>query len=77
MNLTNFFFGSFSMQGQPVDVPEYFRDKVNFLQGNGTYEEGMMHFLKQMKNTIWTHYDAFIADAQALCAIFMLVFFCH
>src|SRR5690606_19486098 len=38
-------------------------------------EEGMMHFLKQMKNTIWTHYDAFIADAQALCAIFMLVFF--
>src|SRR3546814_15580622 len=26
-------------------------------------------------NTIWTHYDAFIADAQALCAIFMLVFF--
>src|SRR5690606_21764843 len=38
-------------------------------------EEGMMHFLRQMKNTIWTHYDAFIADAQALAAIFMLVFF--
>lgn len=75
MNLTNFFSGSFSVQGQPVDVPEYFKDKVNFLQGNGVYEEGMMHFLKQMKNTIWTHYDAFIADAQALSAIFMLVFF--
>src|SRR5690606_35371157 len=75
MNLTNFFSGSFSVQGQPVDVPEYFKDKVNFLQGNGVYEEGMMHFLKQMKNTIWTHYDAFIADPQALSAIFMLVFF--
>lgn len=75
MNLTNFFSGSFSIQGQPVDVPEYFKDKVNFLQGNGVYEEGMMHFLKQMKNTIWTHYDAFIADAQALSAIFMLIFF--
>ncbi|MEN5057134.1 plasmid transfer protein [Sphingobacterium kitahiroshimense] len=75
MNLTNFFSGSSSIQGQPVDIPEYFRDKVNFLQGNGVYEEGMMHFLKQMKNTIWTHYDAFIADAQALCAIFMLIFF--
>src|SRR5690606_33540461 len=35
----------------------------------------MMHFLRQMKNTIRTHYDAFIADAQALSAIFMLVFF--
>lgn len=75
MNLTNFFSGSTSIQGQPVDVPESFKDKVNFLQGNGVYEEGMMHFLKQMKNTIWTHYDAFIADAQALCAIFMLIFF--
>ncbi|MCT1531375.1 plasmid transfer protein [Sphingobacterium daejeonense] len=75
MNLTNFFSGSTSIQGQPVDVPESFKDKVNFLQGNGVYEEGMMHFLKQMKNTIWTHYDAFIADSQALCAIFMLIFF--
>ncbi|MCA5006150.1 plasmid transfer protein [Sphingobacterium sp. WQ 366] len=34
-----------------------------------------MYFLRQMKNTLWTHYDAFIADAQALSAIFMLVFF--
>ncbi|MFF5381934.1 plasmid transfer protein [Pedobacter suwonensis] len=35
----------------------------------------MMYFLKAMRNTVWTHYDAFIADAQALSAIFMLVFF--
>ncbi|WP_145859817.1 plasmid transfer protein [Pedobacter suwonensis] len=56
-------------------VPDSFKDTFNFLQGNGVYEEGMMHFLHEMKNTIWTHYDAFIADAQALAAIFMLIFF--
>lgn len=65
----------FFVQGQPVNVPDSFKDTFNFLQGNGVYEEGTMHFLKQMKNTIWTHYDAFIADAQALSAIFMLIFF--
>lgn len=62
-------------QSLPVDNPEAFKNTFNFLQGNGVYEEGMMHFLKQLKNTIWTHYDAFIADAQALSAIFMLIFF--
>ena len=56
-------------------VPDSFKETFNFLQGNGVYEEGMMHFLKELKSTIWTHYDAFIADAQALCAIFMLIFF--
>jgi len=56
-------------------VPDSFKDTFNFLQGNGVYEEGMMHFLHEMKSTIWTHYDAFIADAQALAAIFMLIFF--
>ncbi|WP_316847072.1 plasmid transfer protein [Pedobacter psychrodurus] len=65
----------FFMQSNPVQVPDSFKDTFNFLQGNGVYEEGMMHFLKQMKSTIWTHYDAFIADAQALSAIFMLIFF--
>jgi len=56
-------------------VPDSFKDTFNFLQGNGVYEEGMMHFLHEMKSTVWTHYDAFIADAQALAAIFMLIFF--
>ncbi|KQM69211.1 plasmid transfer protein [Pedobacter sp. Leaf216] len=65
----------FFVQSTPVQVPDSFKDTFNFLQGNGVYEEGMMHFLKQMKSTIWTHYDAFIADAQALSAIFMLIFF--
>jgi len=56
-------------------TPDSFKETFNFLQGNGVYEEGMMHFLHEMKSTIWTHYDAFIADAQALAAIFMLIFF--
>ncbi|RYZ47690.1 MAG: plasmid transfer protein [Sphingobacteriales bacterium] len=65
----------FFVQTAPVNVPDSFRDTFNFLQGNGVYEEGMMHFLKQMKNSIWSNYDAFITDAQALAAIFMLIFF--
>jgi len=65
----------FFVQSTPENVPDSFRDTFNFLQGNGVYEEGMMHFLKQMKNSIWTNYDAFITDAQALAAIFMLIFF--
>lgn len=63
------------LQGNPVNVPDSFKDTFNFLQGNGVYEEGVMHFLKGMKNTIWTHFDTFITDAQALAAIFMLIFF--
>lgn len=59
----------------PVDVPDSFKDTFNFLQGNGVYEEGVMHFLKGMKNTVWEHFDTFITDAQALAAIFMLIFF--
>ena len=66
---------NFLLQAQPVTVPDSFKDTFNFLQGNGVYEDGMMHFLQAMKATIWTHYDAFIADAQALSAIFMLIFF--
>ena len=55
------------VQGNPAgDASDSFKDTFNFLQGNGIYEEGMMHFLKQMKDTIWTHYDAFTSDAQAL-----------
>ena len=60
---------------ETIAPADSFKDTFNFLQGNGIYEEGMMHFLKQMKNTIWTHYDAFIGDAQALACIFMLIFF--
>ena len=57
------------------NVPEGFKNTFNFLQGDGIYEEGVMHFLRSMKNTMWTHFDVFIVDAQALAAIFMLISF--
>ena len=77
MTILNLLTGTagFFVQHKPVNVPESFKDTFNYLQGNGVYEEGTMHFLKKMKNTIWSHYDFFIADAQALAAIFMLIFF--
>src|SRR3546814_8524080 len=77
MELLNHITGAagFFVQETPVDVPQSFKNTFNFLQGNGVYEEGVMHFLKEMKDTIWTHYDTFIYDAQALSAIFMLLFF--
>src|SRR3546814_814821 len=77
MELLNHITGAagFFVQETPVDVPQSFKNTFNFLQGNGVYEEGVMHFLKGMKDTVWTHYDTFIYDAQALSAIFMLIFF--
>lgn len=76
MNLTLMIFAILLQQSPAtVEVPQSFKDTFNFLQGNGVYDDVMMYFLRQMKNTIWTHYDAFIADAQALSAIFMLIFF--
>ena len=64
-----------NIQSTQTNVSESFENTYNFLQGNGVYEEGVMHFLKVMRNTIWTHNDTFIADAQALAAIFMLIYF--
>jgi hypothetical protein len=58
-------------QGPPPD----YKKSLEFLQGNGVYEEGMMTFLKGMKDSIWTHFDLFINDAKALAAIFMIIFF--
>ncbi|WP_443944252.1 plasmid transfer protein [Pedobacter sp. AW1-32] len=58
-----------------VTTGDSFKDTFNFLQGNGVYEDGMMHFLAQMKDSVWTSYDVFISDAQALACIFMLMFF--
>jgi hypothetical protein len=63
------------LQASPVTVSDSFKDTFNFLQGNGVYEDGMMHFLQVMKASIWSSYDSFIADAQALAAIFMIIYF--
>jgi len=48
---------------------------LEFLQGDGVYESGMMFFLKGLKDSIWSHFGMFIADAKALAAIFMIIFF--
>jgi hypothetical protein len=48
---------------------------LEFLQGDGVYEYGVMTFLKGLKNSVWTHFDLFITDAKALAAIFMIIFF--
>ncbi|MGN7986510.1 MULTISPECIES: plasmid transfer protein [Pedobacter] len=57
--------------GQTTD----YRRSFEFLQGNGVYEEGVMVILRGLKESIWTHFDMFIADAKALAAIFMIIFF--
>lgn len=58
-------------QGPPSD----YKKNLEFLQGNGVYEEGTMAFLTGMKDSIWTHFGMFIDDAKALAAIFMIIFF--
>jgi hypothetical protein len=63
--------GAFSAVAQQPDNKRAFE----FLQGNGVYEEGMMVFLKGLRESIWTHFDLFITDAKALAAIFMIIFF--
>jgi hypothetical protein len=63
-----------SAQVTPIDTASY-RQSVEFLQGNGVYEKGMMVFLSGLKDSIWSHFDLFITDAKALAAIFMIIFF--
>ncbi|MGO3806909.1 MAG: plasmid transfer protein [Sphingobacterium sp.] len=72
--LINFAFNNL-LQITRVEVPNSFKETFNFLQGNGVYEDGAFHFFKGLKDSVWTHYDAFIGDAQALSAIFMLIYF--
>lgn len=57
--------------GQNTD----YRRSFEFLQGTGVYDEGVMVILKGLKDSVWTHFDMFIADAKALAAIFMIIFF--
>ncbi|WP_256009455.1 plasmid transfer protein [Desertivirga xinjiangensis] len=65
----------FFLNQPSVAASDSYKDTFSFLQGGTVYEEGMMYFLRAMKETVWTHYDSFIADAQALAAIFMLIYF--
>lgn len=65
--------GMSSVHAQGTD--EKYKKSLEFLQGGGVYEEGVMVFLKEMKDSIWTHFNLFITDAKALSAIFMIIFF--
>src|ERR1700749_5008561 len=59
---------------QSLDTAKY-KQTLQYLQGDGVYETGVMTFLGGLKASIWTHFDLFIGDAQALAAIFMIIFF--
>jgi hypothetical protein len=48
---------------------------LEFLQGDGVYETGVMVFLTGLRTSIWSNFGLFIGDAQALAAIFMIIFF--
>jgi hypothetical protein len=66
--------GSFCFAQTAIDSSSY-KKSLEFLQGNGVYEEGVMVFLTGLKASIWTHFGLFIDDAKALSAIFMIIFF--
>jgi hypothetical protein len=57
-----------------IDTAAY-KHSLQFLQGDGVYEPGMMQLLTGLKASIWSHFSLFIGDAQALAAIFMIIFF--
>jgi hypothetical protein len=59
---------------QSLDTAAY-KQTLSYLQGDGVYDTGMMTFLGGLQDSIWTHFDLFIGDAQALAAIFMIIFF--
>lgn len=52
-----------------------YEKSLEFLQGDGVYESGVMTFLTGLKDSIWSNFDIFITDAKALAAIFMIIFF--
>lgn len=74
-NIMNIFSSTAHLHRALADIPESFKNTFSFLQGEGVYEDGVMHFLGGMKDTVWSHYDVFIGEAQALAAVFMLIFF--
>ncbi|MFI5160487.1 MAG: plasmid transfer protein [Sphingobacteriales bacterium] len=68
--------GSLSSLAQTATVDTVIsKQSLQYLQGDGVYETGMMAFLGGLKESIWAHFDLFIVDAQALAAIFMIIFF--
>lgn len=67
-------FGISAVFAQSTQLPDNGKT-LQFLQGDGIYETGVMVFLRGLKASVWTHFDLFITDAKALSAIFMIIFF--
>ncbi|MDX3916991.1 MAG: plasmid transfer protein [Pseudosphingobacterium sp.] len=63
------------LQVNHVDVPDSFKETHRFLQGDGIYDENILYFLRGMRKLIMSYCEVFTTDAQALSAIFMLIFF--
>ncbi len=74
LSLLLVFLGKAGFCQTAIDTASY-KKSLEFLQGDGVYENGMMTFLGGLKQSIWAHFGLFITDAQALAAIFMIIFF--
>lgn len=75
LSTISLFFLSITWATAQTSVPDSTKAGIQFLQGDGVYENGVMYFLDQLRLSIWTHFGTFIGDAQALAAIFMIIFF--
>ncbi len=58
----------------PVPDPNH-QKIVQFTQGDDLLDEGMFEWFEQMKDYAYQHQIPFVFEAQALAAIFMLIFF--
>lgn len=65
---------SYAQTATPIDTANA-NHSLRFMQGDGVYDSGMRVMLKGLQASIWNSFSLFIVDAQALAAIFMIIFF--
>lgn len=65
---------SYAQTATPIDTANA-NHSLRFMQGDGVYDSGMWVMLKGLQASIWNSFSLFIVDAQALAAIFMIIFF--
>lgn len=56
-------------------VSDNYKKTVSFLQGDGITDSGPMEFVEELRKAIIPIFNVFIKDAQALAAVFMIIFF--
>ncbi|WP_091154221.1 plasmid transfer protein [Mucilaginibacter pineti] len=74
LSLLFLLFAATSYGQVPIDTANY-KHSLQFMQGDGVYDSGMWVLLKGLQASIWNSFSMFIVDAQALAAIFMIIFF--